>query len=49
MRKSLRKKEYFKTEDGWKKLRIKVNNIGPANLITITESEMKYTVFYWEM
>lgn len=49
MRKSLRKKEYFKTEKGWKELSLKVNRIGPANLISITENEMKYTIFFWEM
>lgn len=49
MIKVIRKKEYFKTEKGWKALRVKVNNIGPANLITVTENEMKYTIFYWEM
>lgn len=49
MKKSVRKISYFKTENGWKELSSKVNRIGPANLISITENEMKYTIFYWEM
>ena len=49
MKKSLRKLSYFKTEKGWNQLCSKVNRVGPANLISITENELKYTIFFWEM